>query len=293
VDGIAESEFPALFRAADLSAIRGQRRLLTATAFRLSALLAAAVLGGLDLITGRVDVAALGAAGTLGVALVTEVFLLTTRPDKQWYEARAAAESAKTLAWRFIVGGQPFGIMDRDEQEAEQLLLYRFGRIVGDLHRYAPLPCLDGRAQVTESMRVARALSLEERKGLYLRGRIEDQRAWYTRRAIQHDRSAIRWSVGLAGLEALGLVAAVLNAAQVFTIDLPGIVGAAAAAGVAWLQTRQHQQLASAYAIAAQELADIASRADWASAEEEWAHFIDEAEEAISREHTMWWASHA
>lgn len=97
----------------------------------------------------------------------------------------------------------------------------------------------------------------------------------------------------LAVVEAIGLVCAVLKVVQLVDIDLAGVAGALAAAGVAWLQTRQHHQLASAYAVAAQELADIASRAHWPETEAEWAHFVDEAEEAISREHTLWWASHS
>ena len=40
-----------------------------------------------------------------------------------------------------------------------------------------------------------------------------------------------------------------------------------------------------------QELAAISGQVDWAATEPEWAHFVDQAEEAISREHTLWRAS--
>ena len=50
--------------------------------------------------------------------------------------------------------------------------------------------------------------------------------------------------------------------------------------------------LASAYEVASQELAVIGAHGDWASDEPAWAHFVDQAEEAISREHTTWRASH-
>jgi hypothetical protein len=141
-------------------------------------------------------------------------------------------------------------------------------------------------------MRELRARSLAERRDAYRAERIEDQRQWYARRSAGHGRSVARWSVLLATLEALGLVAAVLNAVGLLNLDLPGIAGAVAAGGLAWVQTRQHQQLATAYGIAAQELAEIACRIDWPETEPEWAHFVDEVEEAISREHTLWWASH-
>ncbi|MFA1544788.1 DUF4231 domain-containing protein [Actinomadura chokoriensis] len=292
MEALAESHYPALFQAADTSAISGQRRLLVATALRLVALLTAAVFGTVTLKAGQVDAAALVAATGLGIGLVVEVWLLTERPDRQWYESRAAAESAKTLAWRFAVAGQPFGADDVDERAAEALLLHRFSVIRGNLHSLV-VAGDSGDLQVTDQMRELRASALEARRDAYRIGRIEDQRRWYARRSAQRGRSVTRWSVLLASLEALGLVAAVLNAVGLIGLDLPGIAGAVAAGGLAWVQTRQHQQLATAYAIAAQELAEIACRVDWPETEADWAHFVDEVEEAISREHTLWWASHA
>ncbi|TDE38719.1 DUF4231 domain-containing protein [Actinomadura sp. 6K520] len=291
MEALAESHYPALFRAADTSAVTGQHRLLVATGMRLVALLTAAVMGTLTLEVSRVDAAALLAATGLGVGLVIEVYLLTERPDRQWYEARAAAESAKTLAWRFAVGGQPFGV-DEDDHTAESLLLHRFSVIRGNLRALVIDADGDGGLQVTDEMRELRAQDLDGRRRAYRTGRIEDQYRWYARRSAQHGRSVARWSVFLASLEACGLVAAVLNAVGMLGLDLPGIVGAIAAGGLAWVQTRQHQQLATAYGIAAQELAEIASRVEWPGTDPEWAHFVDEVEEAISREHTLWWASH-
>ncbi|GAA1821241.1 DUF4231 domain-containing protein [Actinomadura chokoriensis] len=291
MQALAETHYPALFRAADMNAVSGQHRLLVATGLRLVALLAAAVCGTFTVRMGRVDAAALLAAAGLGAGLVVEVWLLTERPDRQWYESRAAAESAKTLAWRFAVGGQPFGAEDVDDRTAEALLLHRFAVIRGNLHALV----VDGESgglQVTEGMRELRARSLTERRDAYRAERIEDQRQWYARRSAAHGRGVVRWSVLLAALEALGLVAAVLNAVSLLSLDLPGIAGAVAAGGLAWVQTRQHQQLATAYGIAAQELAEIACRIEWPETEPEWAHFVDEVEEAISREHTLWWASH-
>ncbi|ETK31612.1 DUF4231 domain-containing protein [Microbispora sp. ATCC PTA-5024] len=296
METLPDSEFPALYRAADRSAVSGQRRLLSATAVRLSALVVAAACGSFDLVVGSLDAPATVAAAAMAVALVTEVYLLTTRPDRQWYEARSAAESAKTLAWRYLVGGQPFGIGAGEDHEPERLLLRRFSKITGDLRGVSPVPLVDGELQVTEGMRQMRARPLDERKRHYMVGRLNDQRAWYAAKAAIHERKAARWLVTVAVVEALGLMAAAIKAALAGSapnLDLPGIMGAVAAACVAWLQTRQHQQVAGAYAVAALELGDIVVRADWPTTEPEWAHFVDEAEEAISREHTLWSASHA
>lgn len=288
MEGNPEAGFPALYRAADQGAIVGQRRLLTATCVRLASLVTAAIFGSFSIDAGRVDAAAMVAAGALASALVTEVYLLTVRPDRQWYEARAAAESAKTLAWRYLVGGEPFCRDLKDDEDVDLLLLRRFSEITGGIHSFAPIPTLEEECQVTATMRSIRALSLDERKQHYLTGRINGQRIWYITKARYHEQRASRWSIGLAAMEAVGLIAAVLNATQLVNLDLPGIIGALAAAGIAWLQTRQHQQLATSYSIAALELGDIVSRAEWPRTELEWAHFVDESEEAISRETMLW-----
>ncbi|MFC4586301.1 DUF4231 domain-containing protein [Sphaerisporangium corydalis] len=288
MEGNPEAGFPALYRAADQGAVVGQRRLLAATCVRLVSLVVAAIFGSFSIDAGRVDLAAMAAAGALATALVTEVYLLTVRPDRQWYEARAAAESAKTLAWRYLVGGEPFGCDVKDEEGTDLLLLRRFSEITGGIHSFAPVPTLEEECQVTATMRSIRALSLDERKQHYMNGRINDQRVWYVTKARYHERRASQWSIAFAAMEAVGLIAAVLNATQLVNLDLPGIIGAIAAAGIAWLQTRQHQQLATSYSIAALELGDIVSRAEWPRTEPEWAHFVDESEEAISRETMLW-----
>jgi hypothetical protein len=290
---LPETDFPALYLAADRGSRLGQRRVLVASGLRLSALGAAAIFGALTLTAGRLDLAGIAGAAALGTALVAEVYLLTVRPDRQWYDARAAAESAKTLAWRYIVGGQPFGKDDVSDRDADRLLLRRFAEITGGLRGFVPPPVSPDGHQITPAMRKIRELPLAERRSHYFTARIRDQQAWYAARAVWNERRASQWSITLACLEALGLVAAVLKAARAVAFDLPGIIGALAAGCVAWFQTKQHQTLANAYAVAAQELADIASRADWPATEAEWAHFVDEAEEAISREHTLWCASRA
>ena len=57
------------------------------------------------------------------VALGAELVLAIGRPERIWYEGRAAAESAKTLAWRYMVHGKTFemGGQDRDRKLLDKL----------------------------------------------------------------------------------------------------------------------------------------------------------------------------
>ena len=288
---VAESEFPPLYTAADRNSLDGQRRYLNATRLRLAMLVLAATFGLFTWRTAGGDVAGIGAAVAFVVALLAELYLLQARPDRLWYDGRAVAESAKTLTWRYLVGGSPFGREEVDDRDAERLLLERFRQIAGDLRGTHLVPVSDISDQLGPGLRRVRGLPLEERRGVYRRERIGGQQAWYARAAQRNERRATQWSLVLTSLEALGLAGGVLKATGAVTVDLLGLAGALVAAGAAWVNAKQHQTLANAYAVAAQELATISGQVDWAGTEGEWAHFVDQSEEAISREHTLWRAS--
>ena len=291
VADVSEAEFPPLYTAADRNSLDGQRRFLNATRLRLAMLVLAAAFGLFTWRTAGGDVAGIGAAVAFVVALLAELYLLQARPDRLWYDGRAVAESAKTLTWRYLVGGSPFGREEVSDRDAERLLLERFRQIAGDLRGAHLVPVADMDDQLSPGLRRLRGLPLEERRTLYRRERIGGQQAWYARAAQRNEHRATQWSLVLTTLEALGLAGGVLKATGALRIDLLGLAGALVAAGAAWVNAKQHQTLANAYAVASQELAAISGQVDWAGTEGEWAHFVDQAEEAISREHTLWRAS--
>jgi SMODS and SLOG-associating 2TM effector domain 3/SMODS and SLOG-associating 2TM effector domain 1 len=288
---VAESRFPALYLAADRNSMDGQRRFLNATRLRLAMLVVAAGFGMFTWRRAGGDLAGIGAAVAFVVALLAELYLLQARPDRLWYDGRAVAESAKTLTWRYLVGGSPFGRHEVSEREAERLLLDRFRQITRDIRGAHLVPVSGDTDQIGPALREVRALSLDQRRELYRSERIDGQQAWYARSARWNERRATQWSLVLTSLEALGLTGGVLKATGALRIDLLGFGSALVAAGVAWVQAKQHQNLANAYAVASQELSAISGQIDWSASERDWAHFVDQAEEAVSREHTLWRAS--
>jgi hypothetical protein len=288
---VAESRFPPLYQAADRNSLDGQRRFLNATRLRLAMLVVAAGFGMFTWRRAGGDLAGIGGAIAFVVALLAELYLLQARPDRLWYDGRAVAESAKTLTWRYLVGGSPFGRREVSEREAERLLLDRFRQITRELGGAHLVPVSGDTDQIGPALREVRALPLDRRRELYRGQRIDGQQAWYARSARRNERRATQWSLVLTSLEALGLAGGVLKATGVVAVDLLGFGSALVAAGVAWVQAKQHQHLANAYAVASQELSTISGQVDLTTTEEDWAHFVDQAEEAISREHTLWRAS--
>ena len=72
------------------------------------------------------------------------------------------------------------------------------------------------------------------------------------------------------------------------SINTSAIFAAAAASAIAWLQLKRHQELTNSYGLAAQELGLIAEQSRGITEPEKLSAFILDAENAISREHTLW-----
>ena len=283
-----ESELPAFFRSADAASLEGQRRYLSQIRWQFAAILAAAVAGALSAVLG----AWLGwvAGASFIVAALLRLNAGHARSDRRWYQGRAAAESAKTLAWRFAVGGRPFPVSRKDDEARRTFVeqLAATTEIVKDV-AVAPDPA-DG-SEITERMELLRSADLAARMDAYRTDRIEDQRSWYARKASENLALHRRWQQAVLATEILGALYAIGIAAGIFAVDALGVFGVVAGAVIAWMNVKQFWNLSTAYSVAAQELGKVLSLSYQPFTEEEWAAFVDESEEAISREHTLWVAS--
>ena len=287
IDGPAD--FPALFRSADRESQRAQRSYLTSLRVRLGSLVVAAFGGALTLTTaGGFQVGGGLAFLAFACALGAELFLATTSPLTTWYEGRAAAESAKTLAWRYMVRAEPFEVDDVDVDKQFHAQTYSLLQDLRSISLGTEEPAAQ---QITDKMRHVRALDFNERRQVYLGDRIADQQRWYSEKARWNDRRARGWVFVSIVLEIAGLIGGALKAFGWINFDLLGFLAAAAGGVMAWIEAKQHRNLATAYGIASQELASIASELPTLNGEERWAAFVAQAEEAISREHTLWRAS--
>ncbi|MFD8086167.1 DUF4231 domain-containing protein [Kitasatospora sp. NPDC059722] len=295
---------PDLFWAADSASLHGQHRSVVLSAWELVLLLAAAATGSAD---GEAWAwpAAVAYLGAIGFAVV----IGRQNPQGLWYEGRAAAESVKTLAWKFAVRADAYQPPPRALPDAEGLYRFQLGRVLGAFRGGPAVGSppggeqgaepggepLAGPAGITDAMRDLRAQPLAVRREVYLRERIEVQHAWYRSKSRYCARAGFWTGVLGVVLPALGLVLAVLRALGAFTYDALGTVSAVAASVAAWAQLRQYRPLAAAYGLAADELDQIrrqlaALELESADAEEIWARLARDAEDAVSREHTTWQA---
>jgi hypothetical protein len=237
----------------------------------------------------RADLAAIGAAGLFAGVILT-ILILQMKPDQLWFGGRAVAESVKTIAWRYMMGAEPYG-KGLSGHDVDRLFSDELRGILRE--RSALGGSLGGseaaEEQITQRMRQVRSQGLEERKRIYLEDRIQDQRTWYGTKASSNGHASTRWLLLVAATQLGGAASAIaLVLFPDVAFDLASVLAAAAAALLAWLQVKQHQSIAQAYGLAAHELGLIQAQASHASTEEAFSSFVGDAETAISREHTMW-----
>jgi hypothetical protein len=287
--GLVDEDLPGLFEAADTASSQGQQEYVNFARLRLMFAVFAAATGTFTWLVGhRVDLAAIATAVALAATAAVEVYLQSAKPEELWYDGRALAESAKSLAWRFSVGGLPFEKGDT-ETATELRFIDQLKKLLAEAPETSVRP--SHRPVVSDRMRALRAADLATRKAGYLTGRITDQHDWYARMATKNAKRAKSWRLSLLMIELFGICAALAKAIGWVPIDIAGVVGAIIAAGAAWIGLKQHTTLARAYTFAATELGIVKGRLELVDDEESWSREVADSEEAISREHTMWRAS--
>ncbi|MEX1046177.1 MAG: DUF4231 domain-containing protein [Actinomycetota bacterium] len=283
-----EPSLPEAWQLTDRASIAAQSRFLLSTRVQLLLLVVASGIGVITWVSGDIDIAALAAGAGLVAAAAVRFLVSRTKPHRTWYEGRAAAESLKTLAWRYAVGAQPFPIESSRAQEDFQV---QAREVFSDLTSVPTEARAPENVRPTSWMGELRAASLQERKSDYLRDRIEDQFDWYSSKSAWNRRRARFWSGAILVLLLIAAAGAFLKGFGVIDLDLFGVAGAVVASAAAWSETKQHSSLANAYRVAADELASIRELLGPVRDESEWSKLVGEAEAAISREHTMWKAS--
>lgn len=287
-DPFYESGYPALHDAANQASLEGQRHFLWALRTKLYGLLAASAGGALLIGTPFTKAGAIVVLVAFILAFFAEVYTSQAQPEKRWYEGRAAAESVKTLAWRYAVGGESFPA-SLSAAEADSRFTERVMEVLHDLGDLE-LSNDKGGDQLTKELRDARNSSFSARKSLYKAGRLQDQRAWYTQKARWNRRRWKAWLLASLAGQALGIALGALMVAGIVAFDVVGVIAAGVATVAGWTQAKQYSTLSTAYSVTAQELAAVLGELESIDSDD-WANYVGQAEEAISREHTLWRAS--
>jgi hypothetical protein len=289
--GLDEADLPELFQLADAASLAGQQRTVLLTRAQLSLAVLSALAAGLGVGHGA-------AAKTLDIcavvffalSLVPAVLLHGGSAQRVWYDGRAAAESVRSLSWKYAMRVQPF----QDDANADTQFAARLAAILAHVPELAGL--VESGSHLTEEaitpplVRLRKA-PLPERRRCYVRQRVEAEIDWYTDRAQSARRLAMAAGACAVASNALGVALGIARVVWDLDLDLLGFFAALVTALAAYSQLRQYWPLAAAYRLTASELSQVLAMAsETGESESDWSDYCASAEAAVSREHTMWQA---
>lgn len=287
----AESDYPALFLDANEASARAKSSYLNLTKGTLVLLvLGAALAAASAAVDAHRPVFAVASALVLGLSAFFTIFLKAAKPEHSWYAARAVAESVKSMTWRYVMGAEPYFI-NLPPAQAEKKFIWSLSSIAKERKQLAP--ALGGKfvdfPQISETMRTIRSSSSEERLSIYLRERIKNQRKWYSQQTSYNRSAENRYFVSILLFQFLALTAAILLVSHPESkVKLTGLFTSLAGALIAWLQLNQHKELAQSYCVTGLDLGLVQEQAQYIKNDKDLSDFVGDAENAISREHTLW-----
>ena len=289
---IEDQYFPALYQSADQASLSAQRRYLWLQKCHIGCLIFGSVGAALAAIVpvSAVKWTYIIWAIILVIGVVLTLVSHVRRDDKVWFDCRAIAESTKTATWRFMMKAAPF----KEDSTAEQSFIERLKEIrkarpssPKDLaHSLDP----DSQA-LSKFVSDMRRKSVDERRDMYLESRLRDQKIWYSNKATFNSRKENCWFWTVVVLQVLAIVLAIIWAASSsLPVNVVPLLMTCAASAIAWSQMKRYGELTQSYSLAAQELGEQEAIASNIKEEDDLLTFVEQVEETISREHTMWCA---
>lgn len=286
---IRSSDFPGLFQGADAAAASAQKIYFRLQGMYLWFLILGALVGSLASFLSATLLSAMYTviAVLLTVGVIVLWIIRARRDDKAWFDCRAVAESARTATWRFMMGTSPFQSADAVEQRFISEM-QEIRRARPDCHKYLAGNTAASCVAISAIMKQVRALSFDEKKALYLSQRLLDQKRWYSDKAKTNSTDSTKWFALTTILQLLAVVLAIIQAViGGLGLNAVSIITTCIAVATAWSQMKRHDELTKTYALAAQELGELESIAETLRADD-FSQFVEQVEEAVSREHTMW-----
>ncbi len=289
------ANYPNLYKRADSASTKAQQKYLRFALAEMWLVMIGAVGGGITTL-GSLPLVQILAAVT-AVCLVFSLFasLLSRagRFEAAWFNARSVAESVKTLAWRYMMGVEPFDLK-KSQSEADREFVDKLKTIAEQVEENTDFVGGGSAAessQISGEMKRVRGLSFMDRKDVYLKERLQDQKKWYNAKADENRRKGAKWYWTTISLQALAIIVAIFMVVNPGWIYNPlGLLTTVIASLLSWIQLKRYEDLAKTYSVAYHELSFLEDLLNNVGEKSELDEFVVNTEDVISREHTMWYA---
>ena len=287
------SDYPLLFQVADKGSISAQRYYLRLIKLELFVLILATIFSSIQ-VNQQIwtTIFPVITPVSLFIALIARLLTELIGFDKKWFSCRAIAESVKSVTWRYMTQAKPYnGQPDSDKIDREflkNLKEIRNSQLEGA--KKLGKQTISGN-DVTQHMRAVRSKSFNERKSYYNKERVIDQKKWYSTKANinEKNRALFFWSSLVLEIIAVILAFLLLHIPSL-PINPIAILIIIVATVTVWTQIKKHRELSQSYGLVVQELGQISSMYVHVDNEDKLSDYVQNVEDVISKEHTMWLA---
>lgn len=284
----SEAEFPAVRDSADRASASAQRTFLQLSTAQLALLSLTAFIAGVGVKTSTNQrLLAWSIFGTMLLTLCVASALRIGKFDDRWFRCRAYAENFKSIVWRYVMSADcaDDANITKYLDETRQLSA-RLPELQKEFARFSSSET----QLITKWMRTAQALTLAEKLKLYRASRLDDQISWYSNNAKLNAQFETRWFWAAFVIEFSVIVLSLIQASTLMEFNPVGGIAAVGTAIIAWSQIKRFSDLGTSYAIAAEDLRQIAATHQNVSTQDEIDLLVQQVETAVSREHSMWLA---
>ena len=230
------------------------------------------------------------AVSLIGLSLL-QMFGQIQKYDNKWFASRAVAESVKVQMWRFMMKVSPYEEEADGSPDAVAHFVTDVRQLLNeqqDAKLVAGSQPVEG-TEVTAFMHGWRNKEVGERREFYLKGRIRDQKDWYSKKAVSNSRSHERWLIATFGLQGgSGVIALLTVLFPGSPLNPVGIVTTLASSGISWMNAKGYRELSQSYGLIAHDLSGYESEAKGADSQEKFEKLVSNVEGRISGEHTYW-----
>jgi len=282
-----DKDYPALYKAANAASISAQSSYLNLIIAHIALLVVGAAL---VVNPSPTKEHSLFNAFIFLCALGISIFLAVKKYEKTWYSARAVAESVKTATWRYMMKADPF--LDASSlKEVNSVFRNLLNQILRSNNQLGEILGGDVSAseQLSSTMELTRSSPLENRKSVYLKDRVDEQRKWYADKSGLNKKNGKKFFILLVCLQIAAIILVLTRIAYPTWTIWPTDVFVVMAGGVlTWIQVKRFQEIATAYALTAHEIGIVRGQLADSDTDVEFSEFVKDAENAFSREHTQW-----
>jgi hypothetical protein len=288
-------QYPSFFEESDRVAVAAQKKQFLLVRTKIALLVISALLLSIPWVKLNpvLTTPATFSVAVLLVALIALTVVIQSRGlDSLWINCRAIAEAIMTETWLFMMQAQPyFGSIQKND--VEDLFMNRIATILRLRPSAASRIALFSKEtpQVTLHMKEVRNADLSHRRDYYIQKRIKNQRNWYSTKAAWNRGREASWFAVAWLLELLAVVAAIaVIFLQDSLVDPGGIISAAGAGVMFWLNSRSYKEPAESYGVVANDLELQRNYAINVNTEQKLSRLVLDTEGIINREQKIWLA---